>query len=184
MKKLTPKKMTVILIILLISLPKCESLIDQNDDCDKTKFAKTEEPVFSLIVDADQTLTVDDGTKYDTKDATKAIVSGSITKIYCSGSEGGRFEFNTTLFPSASDLDFLNKAKIGNAYQIKFANENDYVIVIFREKYYFSDGKIFESVEISQRIYFKNIFIDTSLSDFPKFAWLNDTKVSFHEVTI
>ena len=74
-------------------------------------------------------------------------------------------------------------AEIGNAYQIKFANENDYVMVVFREKYYFADGKIYESVEISQRIYFKDIFIDTSLSDFPKFAWLNDKGTGFHEVT-
>lgn len=178
-----PRKIVLISVILLISLRSCELLVDKNDDCDKTKFAQTEEPVFSLIMDADQTLTVDGGAKYDTKDATKAIISGSITKIYCSGSEGGRFEFNTTIFPKASDLKFLNKAKVGNAYQIKFANENDYVMVVFREKYYFSDGKIFESAEISQRIYFKDIFIDTSLSDFPKFAWLNDIKIGFHEVT-
>jgi hypothetical protein len=183
MKKLTPKKITVILIILLFTLPTCDLFIDQNDDCDNTKFSATEEPVFSLIMDADQTITAPGGTKYDTKDATKAIISGSITKIYCSGSEGGRFEFNTTLFPSASDLDFLNKVKVGNAYQIKFANENDYVMVIFREKYYFPDGKIWESIEISQRIYFKDIFVDTALSDFPKFAWLNDKDTDFHEVT-
>jgi hypothetical protein len=182
MKIISKLLLLTLLCVLSSALLTCELIIDKNDDCKKTKFSATEEPVFSLIMDADQTISVPGGTKYDTKDATKAIISGSITKIYCSGSEGGRFEFNTTIFPSASDIDFLNKVKVGNAYQIKFANENDYVMVVFREKYYFPDGKIWESEEVSQRIYFKNIFIDTSLSDFPKFAWLNEKNIGFHEV--
>jgi hypothetical protein len=156
MKSIFPR---ILLTLLLIT--GCDIFKDNNDECDKTKWAELKEPVVTLRLDS--TGSFDDGNNtYSIVNAVTANVSGSITKVYCSGESGGSFNYNTTFYPKDSEYNVLTSIKIGQDYQFKFENDKDYLQLIFRARYSFDDGKTFESSEVVKKVYYSDIMIDVN----------------------
>ena len=141
----------------------------------------TEEPVFSLQTNISEFVFFHSSVEYKIKNATQAIFSGSATKFYCSGKQGGSFDFTNTIYPSESTPEFLKELKFGGPYQIKFDNTRDYVNVIVRVKLYFPDGKIFECQDLVHEVYYKDILLDPD--DFHKYAGISFIGASIFEVT-
>lgn len=156
----------------------CELLSSKgNDDCEATRLKNTEEHVFSIQTDISDFIFFHSSVEYKVKNANQAFFSGSATKFYCSGKQGGSFDLRTTIYPSESTPEFLKELKIGGPYQIKFDNSRDYVNIIVRVKLRFLDGKTFECQDVVNEVYFKDIKMDPD--DLHKYA-----EVSFKEANI
>jgi len=150
----------VFALFLLVSfflLNNCDVVTEKNDACDKTKWAEVKEPIMYVYIGLGGYYCDPPANAHYIPAATQMICSGKITKIYCDGTVSGSFNINTTFYPSQMTQGELDWVKIGQAYQFKFQNDNDYLLLTGRLTGTFSDGKKYESDEFSARIYYKNI---------------------------
>ena len=83
-----------IVILLMASPGGCEPFSNQNDDCEATKMATTEEPVIYLRVNLPISELANTSGGYYMANSTKLVISGSIEKEYCSGKRSGLYTFN------------------------------------------------------------------------------------------
>ena len=178
--KATPFVSLLLILAVLVFPSGCDTKTTKNEECDNTKM-KLEEPVIHLKV-----YLVDYPLPGQKKlfNAERLVVSGSITKIYCSGDVSGSFQFNPSFFPDefGSFAYFGAGYYLPQPYQFKFENTLDYLQLIIRVTAYFPDGKIYESLECVKKYYFKDIKFDTDIlykyigSAFPP-------QLEFYEVT-
>ena len=153
--------------ISIFLLNTCDTIPEQNDECEKTKWAAVQEPTIYLYIAVPNAYCDKVNSDYLPYGAEQMICSGSITKIYCGGQVSGSFNFNTTFYPIQMTEEELYKQQVGQAYIFKFQNDNDYLVFVGRLKAYFTGGIIWESEEISFKLYYKDI--KTNPNDFEKF---------------
>ncbi len=149
------------LVVSVFTMVACETIPDKNDECDATKMIEPQSPVIylKLFLDYD---TLPGQSHYLYK-ATKAIFSGTITKVYCSGKISSTFSFSPSYFLSEMDPQYIfNGFYLDQSYQFNFDNDLDYLLIQARIKAYFSDGKIYESDELIRRFYYKNLQYDVN----------------------
>jgi hypothetical protein len=147
--------------VILVSLFSCETLPDKNDECDATKMIEPQSPTIylKLFLEYD-TLP---GQSHYLYQASKAVFSGTITKIYCSGTISSTFSYSPTYFLSEMDPYYIyNGFYLDQPYQFNFDNDLDYLLVQARIKAYFSDGKIYESDELLKKYYYKDVKYDVN----------------------
>ena len=162
---------TLLLFFVSISiflLNTCDTIPEQNDECEKTKWAAVQEPTIYLYIAVPITYCDKGNNRNATDSATQMICSGSITKIYCGGKVSGSFNFNTTFYPIQMTEEELYKQQVGQAYIFKFQNDNDYLVFVGRLKAFFPGGIIWESEEINFKLYYKDI--KTNPNDFEKYC--------------
>jgi hypothetical protein len=148
-------------IISLISISSCETVSEKNDECDATKMIEPQSPVvyLKLFLDYD-TLP---GQSHYLYQANKAIFSGTITKIYCSGTISSTFSYSPTYYLSEMDPHYIfDGFYLDQPYQFNFANDKDYLLLHSRIKAYFTDGKIYESDEMLKKFYYKDLQYDVN----------------------
>ena len=97
-----------IVILLMASPGGCEPFSNQNDDCEATMMATTEEPVIYLRVNLPISELANTSGGYYMANSTKLVISGSIEKEYCSGKRSGLYTFNPTLYPAGMTGDQMN----------------------------------------------------------------------------
>jgi len=152
MKKISGISLSVFIVLSAI-LCSCE-LLKEDNDCDATKMDAPQEPVIYLkvIIPFPQAMI-----EYNTPE--RLLITGSIRKIYCSGKESGNFTYNPTIYVSAESFNEDNTGVfvLPQPYQYKFDNTKDKLIVICRVKAYLEGGDIYESEEIYQEFFYKDI---------------------------
>jgi hypothetical protein len=137
----------------------CETIPDKNDECDATKMIEPQSPVvyLKLFLEYD---TLPGQSHYLYK-ATRAVFSGTITKIYCSGKVSTTFSFSPVYFLSEMDPYYIyNGFYLDQPYQFNFDNDLDYLLIRAHIKAYFNDGKIYESDEMLKKNYYKDLKYD------------------------
>lgn len=157
-----------ILLVSAFIFNNCDTIPEQNDECEKTKWATAQEPTIYLYIAVPNAYCDKVNNDYPPYGAEQMICSGSITKIYCGGKVSGSFNFNTTFYPIQMTEEELYKQQVGQAYIFKFQNDNDYLVFVGRLKAYFTGGIIWESEEINFKLYYKDI--KTNPNDFEKYC--------------
>jgi hypothetical protein len=155
------------LFIMLCMIISCEEKTEENNECDATKMSSPQNPTIYLKLGiAWDSMPTASMMNYISYHATWALFSGTITKVYCGGKVSSTFSFNPTFYPDEMDYQTLgNGFYLPQPYQFKFENDLDYVHVIARIKYFFDkDNSTFESLELSQRFYYKNLYYDYNLN--------------------
>jgi hypothetical protein len=160
--KLSKSLIPLLIFTFFFLLNTCDTIPEQTDECEKTKWTTVREPTIYLYIAVPITNCDKVNNRNATDSATQMICSGSITKIYCGGKVSGSFNFNNNFYPIQITEEELYKRQVGQAYQFKFQNDNDYLIFVGRLKAYFTDGIIWESEEINFKIYYKDIKTDPS----------------------
>jgi hypothetical protein len=144
----------------LCVLTGCEAITSSKSDCDKTALSEqfTSPITPKLVV---RNLDPVAGRSFMT--TTRALFTGTITKVYCSGKVSSTFDYNTTFTPGTMSTDEMSLGFwVGRPYQFNFDNELDYVQVIYKIRAYYTD-KAFESLELSQKIYPRDLRLDVDI---------------------
>jgi hypothetical protein len=101
---------------------------------------------------------------FNSDNAEKVVISGSIRKIYCSGKESGNFSFSPTFFVDENTFEKKEASlTLPQPYQYKFDNTKDKLVLIFHVKIYMVDGTIYESAEMGGNYFYKDIKFDANL---------------------
>jgi len=155
------------LCLALFSITACEEMAtDQNDDCEKTKMPDVKEPALIIKV-----VLLNDTIQHDpahiARKALTGLFTGTVTKVYCDGTLSGSFDVNTTVYPAEYTQDYLDAGiKVGQAYQFKFANKKDYILVVLRLKETFQDGKKYQSGDVIKKFYYEDLLYDYLNGDY------------------
>ena len=155
------------LVIMLCTMLSCEEKTEKNDDCEATKMTSPQNPTIYLkLALAWDSMPTTSMMNYISHKATWATFSGTITKVYCGGTVSSTFSFSPTFYPDLMTSDeLLNGFYLPQPYEFKFENDLDYVHVIARIKYFFNkDNSTFESLELSQRFYYKDLYYDYNMN--------------------
>jgi hypothetical protein len=172
-------------LVIFIGFSGCDAVREKDNQCEPTKMTPMEEPTLYLKM----TLEDDKLIKSDFGDtsvfmADRIEISGSVTKIYCSGVVSSKFTFNTGFYPKSYDYDFSEGEKIGQLYQFKFENTLDYILVEARVKAFLPGGRIFETDELIKKVYFKDLLNDMWMNQkYYLFRFPPDHSVKWFEVT-
>ena len=158
--KISKPHLLFLILTSLFLLNTCDTLTEDNDECEKTKWATVREPVIDLYIAVPSVYCDIVNSINLTDSAAQMICSGSITKIYCDGTVSGSFSFNTNFYPFQMTDEELGKQRVGQAYQFKFQNDKDHLVFLGRLKAYFSGGIIWESQEFNLKLYYKDIQTD------------------------
>jgi hypothetical protein len=148
-------------MLTMLFLVSCETVSEKNDECDATKMIEPQSPTvyLKLLLEYD-TLP---GQSHYLYQAAKAVFSGTITKIYCSGEVSTTFSYSPTYYLSEMDPVYLyNGFYLDQPYQFNFNNDKDYLLIQARLKAYFNDGKIYESDELLVKIHYKDLKYDAN----------------------
>ncbi len=178
MKK-SVKLYRILFILILINVSACELISDKNDDCDATKMEKTEEPIINIraFIPIEPYI-------INNYTPEKIIVTGNIRKIYCSGKESGNFSYNPTFLvdDQTSFYENMTVLTFPQLYQYKFDNTRDKLIVMCSVKIYNEDGSVFESGEILQEFFYKDVvYVATEMMSY---IALNPKTLDWYEVTL
>lgn len=150
---------TILVIILMID--GCALFPDFDDECTKNNWETVQEPIINVRMTSSLVTFYHDVTQYDISQASSMSVTGTITKIYCSGRLSGTFPVEAQIMPSGGAIP-LNNVKIGGPYQFKFQNDEDQVQLIFKMRVTFPDGKIFETTDLMESFYYKDIRLNAN----------------------
>lgn len=131
---------------------------NSTEECEATKWDTVQEPIVSyyMKITADLECTADG--KHPISEAENLHITGSITKIYCSGEVSSEFPYNSYYYPSSDVFPYY--FKVGQAYQFKFENDKDYLFVLIRIKANFSDGTMYESTDMTFNIYYSTLLLN------------------------
>ena len=143
----------------------CENVTDPADECEKTKYQEVKKPIIYLI-----------GTIYNKQYFESPYVSnsldtaqyieftGSIQKYYCNGTPSGKFDFNTTFYPTPGD--YVYSLIVGQAYQFKFENDADHLRVNLKLKVYFNHGLTYESKTLVASFNYNDVYYSPGWSSY------------------
>jgi hypothetical protein len=155
----------ILLCFGVFAIASCEILPEENDECDQTKMPDVKEPVLIIKV-----LLLNDTIQGDTahiaRKALTGLFTGTVTKVYCDGTLSGSFDVNTTVFPVEYTDEYIHGMKVGQAYQFKFANTKDYILVVLRLQVTFKDGRSFQSGDDIKKFYYENLLFDYINGDY------------------
>lgn len=144
----------------------CDAVTEKNDECEESNWAQVKEPILYMYIGLEDSYCDPPANLHHVPHATQMTFSGKITKIYCDGTVSSSFDINTTFYPSQMSLIELGMIKVGQAYQFKFQNDKDYLLFAGRLTGIFSDGKKYESEELTARVYFKNILYNANSMEY------------------
>jgi len=161
------RTLSLLLLIFISSflLTNCDSTTEQTDECEKTKYQEVKEPIIYLL-----------GTIYNKQYFESPYVSnsldtaqyieftGSIQKYYCNGTPSGKFDINTTFYPTPGDYEY--SLIVGQAYQFKFENNADHLRVSLRLKVYFNRGLTYESNTIVANRNYSDVYYNPVWSSY------------------
>lgn len=156
----------------------CDILPNKNDDCEANNWDHEVEVVVSpkFFIYAGN---VDDN--HALSAAVKLQFSASIQRVFCSGDSG--FKTAVTKSFSGNQLSlYVYQSFDGDQTKFYFNNDEDHLNVIWRVKAYFNDGYIFESDEMIQNVYFKDLF-SLNLSSYYKYFELYLQNGQWHSVS-
>jgi hypothetical protein len=114
--------------------------------------------------------TIHGDTAHIVRKAVTGLFTGTVTKVYCDGTLSGSFDVNTSVFPAEYADEYFNGIKVGQAYQFKFANTKDYIMVVLRLKETFKDGKTYQSGDVIKKFYYEDLLYDYINGDY--YFWL------------
>lgn len=165
-------KLSVIVVITNLLLCGCDILPGKNEECEASKWKEEIEvlvrPVFYIYA-----TNVADG--YSLSSATKLTFNGSTQRILCSGDSGFKTAFTNTFSGNQLSI-YVYQVFNGDLVKFYFGNDKDHLNVIWNVKAYFNDGSVFESDELIQNVYYKDIG-SYSYSAYKYFElYLNDVK--------
>lgn len=167
MKKSSIQKI-IGLCLVIGMITSCDLITQSNDECEDGKWSSVKEPTIYLKLYTEwDTVGADGMMHYITYHAKSATFSGTITKVYCGGKVSSSFSFNPTFFPDEMAYSELESGfYLPQPYQFKFEHDEDYVHIIARIQYYFDKllPVTYESFEISQRVYYKDLQYDYNLN--------------------
>jgi hypothetical protein len=167
MKKIWTQKIIGLCLMIGI-ITSCNLLPDTNDDCEDGKWSSIKEPTIYLKLSLEWDTVGSDGmVSYISYVANSATFSGTITKVYCGGKVSSSFSFSPTFYPGEMSYEEMeNGFYLPQPYQFKFEHDEDYVHVIARIQYHFEklSPVNYESFEISQRFYYKDLQYDYNLN--------------------
>ena len=157
--KLSKLLLLFLVFISLLLLNNCEAVTDQTDECEKTKWQEVKKPIIYLIGTIYNTQYFESPTVSNSLDTAQYIeFTGSIQKYYCNGTPSGKFDINTTFYPTPG---YIYSLIVGQAYQFKFENDADHLRINIRLKVYFNHGLTYESNTLVDDFYYKDIYYDT-----------------------
>lgn len=154
------------LLVLFFLLNNCDAVTEKNDECQETNWAEVKEPIIYMYIGLSEFYCDPPDNQHYVPVATQMTFSGKITKIYCNGTVSGSFDINTTFYPVQINSNELGMIKVGQAYQFKFQNDKDYLLFAGRLTGIFSDGKKYESEELTARVYYKNILYNANSMEY------------------
>lgn len=160
MKIKTLTTMAPILAIILV-MDGCALFPDTDDECLKDNWETAQEPIIFVRMTSDLITFTDDMTQYNLSLASSMTVTGTITKIYCTGKESGTFPVEAQIMPSGGAIP-LTQVKIGGPYQYKFQNDEDRVELRIKVRITFPDGKIFETTDLWDFFTYSDIRLNAS----------------------
>jgi hypothetical protein len=160
MKTKTLTTMASLLAFILL-IDGCALFPDTDDECLKNNWETAQEPIIYVRMTSDLVTFTDDMTQYDLTQASSMTVTGTITKIYCTGKESGTFPVEALIMPSGGAIPLAN-VKIGGPYQYKFQNDEDRVELRFKIRVTFPDGKIFETKDLWDSFTYSNIKLNAN----------------------
>ncbi len=138
--------------VTFVLLIQCDILPDKNDDCEKNNW---KEPVEALIYPRFVLYENNIDAGHSLQGAQKIMISGNIQRILCSGEAGFSTTFSKTFTENVAVYVMLYLD--GEITKFYFQNDKDHLNVIWRVKVTFNDGKIFESDEMIQNIFYKDL---------------------------
>lgn len=157
--KLLAASTSLLAFILLID--GCALFEDTDDGCLKNNWEIAQEPIIYVRMTSNL-VTFDDGmTQYNLTQASSMTVTGTITKIYCTGKSSGTFPIDAQIMPSGGAIPLAN-VRIGGPYQYKFQNDEDRVEVRFTLRVTFPDGKTFETKSLWDFFSYSNIRLNAN----------------------
>ncbi len=161
-----------IMLTSIVLTAACDILPGNNEDCDATKW----EDEYEVVVQPKFFIYVTDvASGYSLSSANKLTFSGSIQRVMCSGDSGFKAAFTNTFSGNQLSI-YVYQVFTGNLTKFYFGNDKDHLNVIWRVKAYFPDGSIFETDELIQNVYYKNIFYNDSSSYKYFELYLNDAR--------
>ena len=150
---------SILAVILMID--GCALFPDTDDECLKNNWETIQEPIINVRMTSNLVTFTDDMTQYNISQASSMIITGTITKIYCTGKESGTFPVEAQIMPSGGAIPLTN-VKIGGPYQYKFQNDEDRVELRFKVRWTFPDGKIFETKPLWDFFSYSDIRLNVS----------------------
>ncbi len=163
----------VVMAMIMTSIIACDILPNKNEDCEAKRWDEEVEVVvspkffvYATNIDENHPLSA----------AVKIQFSGSIQKVLCSGDSGFKTAFTSAFSGNQLSL-YVYQSFDGQQSKFFFENDEEHLNVIWRVKVYFNDGSVFETDEMIQNVYFKDLFA-LNLSSYNKYfeLYLQDSK--------
>ena len=149
----------LILISLLFLNSSCEKSTE-NDSCENTKWEESIDQILELYIGVPKVFCDAPRNTLLSWNAEQIVFTGTIQKFYCGDIASGSFSMNDAFIPGAMSDDQLGKIKIGQAYQFKFENDKDYLLLTGTLTAYFLDDVTWKTKEFSVKIYYKDLIYD------------------------
>jgi len=163
---------SILLISLAALLMKCENYESSEEGrCSESSWDHAENPIIRVRIS--QPLDHCDNNTHRADTAEYIIITGSIQKFYCVGTPSGKFNFGNNVQPGPN----ITYHTVGQAYQFKFENDEDNLVVKCSLKAHFTDGNSYESDEVKKIFYYRDIKLDINaleyyiLFDLPNLNW-------------
>jgi hypothetical protein len=159
--KIKPLTLPASLLAIILMIDGCALFPDVDDECLKNNWETAQEPIINVRMTSSLVTFTHEMTQYNMSQASSMTVSGTITKVYCSGKESGTFPVEAQILPSGGAIP-LTSVKIGGPYQFKFQNDEDRVELRFKVRVTFPDGKIFETNDLWESFFYNNIRLNAN----------------------
>ena len=149
----------LILISLLFLSSSCEKSTE-NEPCENTKWEEPIDQILEVYIGVPKVFCDAPTNTLLSWNAEQIVFTGTIQKFYCGDIASGSFNMNDAFIPkSMSDVQ-LAKVRVGQAYQFKFENDKDYLLLTGTLTASFLDDITWKTKEFSVKIFYKDLIYD------------------------
>jgi len=131
----------------------------EKEECDNTKWEEPIDQILYLYISVPKVFCDAHNTNLSWN-ADQMAFSGTIQKFYCGDIASGSFSMNDAFIPKSMTDAELGKVSVGQAYQFKFENDNDYLRLTGTLTAYFPNDIIWKTKDFSGKIYHKDLKYD------------------------
>lgn len=158
----------------LIVYNSCSPTENEVEDlCKRTQWQEVKEPAIKFYATEPLGFCSTDNT-HRADSASYQICLGSVQKFYCNETPSGKFDFIDTHNPTPGTSKDI---PLGQLYQFKFQNDKDRLFFTCKFKVTFPDGKTYQSNDVSQNYYYKDILYNVNTFEYyikfivPSLTW-------------
>jgi len=158
--KLSGLRLLFLILISLLLLNSTCKTSTENEACESTKWKEPIDQILNIFIGIPKAFCDAPRNSLLSWNAEKIVFTGAIQKFYCGDNASGSFNMNDAFILKSMNEDQLAKASVGQAYQFKFENDKDYLLLTGALTAYFLDDITWKTKEFSVKIFYKDLQYD------------------------